>query len=685
MFGLKLENEKYVFTAAVKTGQLYLNLYKGERLKTRIAFDPELRIGDVWRLELSGDLSAMSYAYEADGKIFADPNGTVFSGRRKFGVVKDGVKILKTPIADAVSLPDYNADWEKDRVLNIPYEDSIIYRIHVRGFTKHRSSMLPPEERGSFQGIIRKLPYLKELGVTAIELMPPYEFNEVMLPRYGAENPFQPEVVPTGQINYWGFTQDAMMLAPKAGYTADHQNPKEAFRRLVLACHQAGIEVVVDLYFGGGTAPDYILTVLRYWRVAYHIDGVHLIGEAPLGVISQDPYLSRFKIWADSWEGCREQTGGYGDAQPRYLADYNQGFQNDMRRILKGDEDMLQVLMQRIRKNPQDRAGIQFMANAEGMTLMDVVSYDRKHNEANKENNLDGTDTNFSWNCGEEGPTRKKRLNQLRRRQLRNAWLLLLLSQGTPLIHQGDEFGQSKEGNNNAYCQDNDINWLDWGLLKKHQDIYDFVRFAIQFRRKHRVFHQAAELRNLDYKNTGIPDMSYHGENAWRPELENFRRQLGVMYSGAYAEDDTFYVIYNFHWEPHTFHVPNPPKGYLWALAVNTEDEANNGFYPEGTEPLLAEKACLAGPRSIIVLRAVADVSVQPEKEKPKRRRRGRQGKLQPEHSKEQRAGQEAAEDDSRRRPKEMQSGADKEAQAAEHTAAQLHTDRADQDIVADT
>lgn len=611
MFGLKLENGKYIFTAAVRTKQLYLNLYRGEQLHSRIAFDPASRIGDVWKLELSGDLSAMSYAYEADGKVFADPNGTVFTGRKRFGTLKDGVRIMKTPIAEACEAPAYSMAWEQDRPLQIPYEDSIIYRLHVRGFTRHSSSGIPTEHRGTFRGIQDKIGYLKELGITAIELMPPYEFNEIILPEYGSENPFRPETEPTGQINYWGFTKDAQRMAPKRSYTEAGENPRETFRDLVLACHEAGIEIIVDLYFSEGESAEQILSVVRFWRIAYHVDGAHLIGSVPCLIISQDPYLSGMKLWADSWEGCTEgrnpyRTGG-GEAVQRCLADYHQGFQNDMRRILKGDENMMPVLMQRLRHNPADRAEIQFLANAEGMTLMDLFSYDRKHNEANRENNLDGTDSNFSWNCGEEGPTRRKKIRQLRRKQIRNAYLLLMLSQGVPLIHQGDECGHSKMGNNNSYCQDNEISWMDWNQLRKNHDIYEFVRFIIQFRKEHRVFHQIHEPRNLDYKNFGIPDMSYHGENAWRPELEHFRRQLGVLYCGSYAEDDSFLVLYNFHWEPHQFRLANPPKGTGWVICMNTEDDEHNGYYLPDQQIPLTEKCCTLAPRSIMVLWAAAE------------------------------------------------------------------------------
>ncbi|OON86406.1 hypothetical protein BXO88_07780 [Oribacterium sp. C9] len=618
MFGLKKENNIYVFEAVVHTEQLYLNLYEGNKKVRQIAFDPSERIGDVWRLEVEEDISRLSYCYEADGQVFTDPNGTVFEGRKKFGFLKDGTRILKTPVSEAVAVPDESAEWLKDRPLDIPYDETIVYRLHVRGFTAHSSSGVNKDVRGTFQGVIEKIPYLVSLGITAVELMPPYEFNEVMLPDYGSQNPYKTELRPTGRINYWGFTKDAMQLAPKSSFTSDHKNPRNEFRKLVYELHRNRIEVIVDLYFTYETLPDYITTVMRYWRINYHIDGIHMIGSAPYSVIARDPYLSRFKIWADSWEGQMHEGDRFGGAyrhySPRYLADYNDGFQNDMRRVLKGDESMLGTLMNRIRFNPADRANIQYMANVSGMSLMDALSYDRKHNEENHEDNRDGTNQNYSWNCGEEGPSRKKSVKLLRRKMWRNAYLLLMLSQGTPLINSGDECGQTRLGNNNAYCHDNTLNWMDWHLMEKNSELYEFAKGAIAFRKKHKVFHQPKALRQLDYRSVGIPDLSFHGENAWRPDMENFRRQLGVMYAGEYADDDTFLVLYNFHWEKHDFLLAHPPVGKKWAVAIDTAADEENGMYPEGLEPELDIYERIVEPRSIVVLKAVKDKSYRPKR-----------------------------------------------------------------------
>lgn len=623
MFGLKKSGEGYLFRVVSEAERLFLNLYRGERRVQQIEFDPGERIGNVWSLSVEKDLRGLSYSYEANGQSFSDPNGSVFTGRRHFGRLSDGVKLLKTPIEE--SLPAESSDWRADKPLNIPYEDSVIYRIHVRGFTKDSSSGVEKEKRGSFAGIIEKIPYLLELGVNGVELLPSYEFNEIMLRKFAEDSPtgypfleeeknvLRPAAVPTGKINYWGFTEDALYLAPKASYSSRNGNPREEFRTLVWELHKNGIQVFLDLYFTEKALPDYISTVMRYWRTQFHIDGIHLIGRVPQEVIVRDPYLAEFKIWAEHWDG--EPKG----KRQNFLREYNDSFQNDMRRILKGDESMLRSLMEHIRGPENGTGGIHYMANESGFTLMDMLSYDRKHNEGNGENNQDGSDYNFSWNCGEEGASRKKGVKLLRKRMFRNAMLLLFLSQGTVLLNAGDEFGRSKGGNNNSYCQDNAVNWLDWRLLKKNRELWDFTKYLIAFRKQHRVFHQSEPLRGLDYRNKGIPDISFHGENAWRVDMENFRRQLGVMYAGAYAEDESFLVLYNLHWESHRFRLPHPENGKCWKLVLDSAEEERNGIFLPGEEKPIENGECLVRGRSIVVLQGFSEE--KPEEKKARRKR----------------------------------------------------------------
>lgn len=558
-----------------------------------IPFPEEGKTGHVWSMTLNGAFDDLYYAFEADGKRFSDPYGRSFAGRERWGRLSHAKRLLLSSVAE----PEF--DWQGDRPLHIPYEDCIVYRAHVRGLTKHASS--GTEHRGTFRGVVDKIPYFKELGITTLELLPPVEFQEVMMPENVEGNPYGTSE-PTGRLNYWGYAK-AGMFAPKASYADPGTNPVTEFKYMVRELHKAGLEVVPELYFSGREVPEFVLETVRFWVREYHVDGIHLTGYAPTVLLATDPYLAGTKLWALSWEAEKPAAG-----EKKHLGEYNDGFLIDMRRALKGDEEQMSSLIYRNRRNPAETGVLNFMAGTNGFTMMDMVSYDQKHNEANGENNRDGSDYNYSWNCGAEGHVRKKKIQELRSRQLRNAMLLLFLSQGTPVLLAGDEFGNSQNGNNNAYCQDNEISWLNWNLNKWDQALLDFVKHVIAFRKAHPVFHMEQEPRVMDYLACGHPDISYHGVNAWQPEFENFRRQIGILYCGAYAKksngenDDFFFVIFNMHWEPHSFALPNLPKNLVWSLAFDTSDSEAGGYYEEGQErQILNQKNYMVPSRSVLV------------------------------------------------------------------------------------
>lgn len=558
-----------------------------------IPFPEEGKTGHVWSMTLNGAFDDLYYAFEADGKRFSDPYGRSFAGRERWGRLSHAKRLLLSPVAE----PEF--DWQGDRPLHIPYEDCIVYRAHVRGLTKHASS--GTEHRGTFRGVVDKIPYFKELGITTLELLPPVEFQEVMMPENVEGNPYGTSE-PTGRLNYWGYAK-AGMFAPKASYADPGTNPVTEFKYMVRELHKAGLEVVPELYFSGREVPEFVLETVRFWVREYHVDGIHLTGYAPTVLLATDPYLAGTKLWALSWEAEKPAAG-----EKKHLGEYNDAFLIDMRRALKGDEEQMSSLIYRNRRNPAETGVLNFMAGTNGFTMMDMVSYDQKHNEANGENNRDGSDYNYSWNCGAEGHVRKKKIQELRSRQLRNAMLLLFLSQGTPVLLAGDEFGNSQNGNNNAYCQDNEISWLNWNLNKWDQALLDFVKHVIAFRKAHPVFHMEQEPRVMDYLACGHPDISYHGVNAWQPEFENFRRQIGILYCGDYAKkpngenDDFFFVIFNMHWEPHSFALPNLPKNLVWSLAFDTSDSEAGGYYEEGQErQILNQKNYMVPSRSVLV------------------------------------------------------------------------------------
>lgn len=494
----------------------------------------------------------------------------------------------------------------------------------MRGLTKDSSSGV--RNKGTFAGVVEKIPYLKELGITTLELMPAAEFQEIEMPDVADGNPYGNGPKPTGRLNYWGYGA-AFYYAPKASYAGTGRNPAVEFKKMVKALHQAGMEVVIELFFTGKETPAAVLDVVRFWVREFHVDGVHLTGQAPAWILARDPYLTDTKLWATYWDDG-EKDPGY----QKNLGEFNDGFLVDMRRALKGDEDQMKNLIFRSRRNPAGHGVINYMATNNGFTLMDMVSYERKHNEANGEENQDGTDYNYTWNCGEEGASRKKKLVQMRRQQLRNALLMVFLSQGTPLIQAGDEFGQSQGGNNNAYCQDNEISWLNWKLQKNNRDLLAFVKQVIAFRKAHPVFHMKEEPKVMDYRAVGKPDISYHGVNAWKPEFENFRRQIGIMYWGPYGKkadgtaDETFFVAYNMHWEPHEFALPHLPRSQQWKIAFDTSD--SSGYYEAGQEKELEnQKRYMVPYRSIIVFVGKPAPDQGKEEKRRKNAKPGKTGK----------------------------------------------------------
>ena len=602
--------------------EVFLLLYRpGEKKPCeKIPFDPKHRMGDVWSLELDrADLASFEYNFMIDGKIVADPYARILTGREKWADRKRAGKPVQCRVLSEAF------DWEDDANPEIPYADTILYKLHVRGFTAHASSNV--SARGTYAGIVEKIPYLKDLGITAVELMPVTEFDEVMMSSSG--NGFhdaKPE--PTGYINYWGY-------GPSYLYASHGEMSAESeFKTLVKELHRAGIECIPELYFNGKELPGEIVSVLRYWVEEYHVDGFHLLGFPNLLLAAEDPFLKRTKLFAENWNEVMDRRPKKGYITPgdgpvsvaeKNLAEYNMQFMEDMRRFLKGDEGMLQAFEFRNRRNPAEYAVVNYMANTNGFTLMDAVSYDRKHNEKNGEENRDGSDYNYSWNCGAEGPTRKKKIVELRKQLIKNAYLLLFLSQGVPLLMAGDEFGNSQDGNNNAYCQDNAVSWLKWKLLETHMDQVEFVKRLIAFRKSHKMFHMDREPRIMDYKSCGRPDVSYHGENAWKPEFENFRRQFGILYWGAYAkkpdgtDDANFYVLYNMHWEPHMFGLPHLPKGAKWHVICSTADPDVEDLPSDGTGEVLKNQMMLAvPPRGIMILESVADPDAGKETKKGK-------------------------------------------------------------------
>ena len=542
------------FSVAVeeeKTCRLLLYRIGTEEPEQSFEMTKEDAIGEVRFLSVEGiDARKYEYNYEIDGKLIMDPYVKEIAGKKCWG---QGSEQQEMKIRGKLVSSTY--DWEEDKLLKIPEEEVVAYNLHVRGFTKDRSSRI--RKKGTFAGVIEKIPYLLELGINQIHCMPVYEFEECS-DKY---------------INYWGYGP-AYCFAPKAAYASNGHSVKE-LKDMVKACHKAGIEVILNLPFDESIHPQMIVECLHAYLMEYHVDGFVLNPVlAPMNSILKDPLLKGLKIIC-----------------------YDNGFQNSIRRFLKGDEGMVPEVMWQMRRLPKADHTINYITNHTGFTLIDLVSYDTKHNEENGENNADGPEYNFSWNCGMEGPTRKKQILKLRDGQIRNAFLMLLLSQGTPCILAGDEFGNSQNGNNNVYCQDNEIGWINWHRGMREMELTEFVKELIRFRKDHPVLHQRNLLLGMDQKSCGVPDISYHGENAWQAPDQYESRQFGVFLSGEALETEDCFIALNMHWVEHTFAIPTLPKSKEWNLSVSTQDGVL-----ENPMPLGKKKSIIVPGRTIVVL-----------------------------------------------------------------------------------
>jgi glycogen operon protein len=529
----------------------------------------------------------------------------------------------------------------------------------VRGFTKDPSAHVSAP--GTFAGLVEKIPYLRELGVNCVELMPVFEFDERDTPRVDPT---------TGKplFNYWGY-HPVGFFAPKASYaaTGPYGMQVDEFKSMVKHLHLAGIEVVLDVVFnhtGEGNergptlsfrgldnrtyymlTPDgyyynfsgcgntlncnhpvvreFVLDCLRYWVAEYHIDGFRfdlaaILGRAPDGSLlsnpplleslAHDPVLRDCKLIAEAWDAAGvNQVGSF----PDYCrwSEWNGQFRDTVRGFIKGDIGTAGQLAARMvgsadlysRRGPM--ASVNFVTAHDGFTLRDLVSYNGKHNDANGEDNRDGDNNNISWNCGHEGVTDDPEVRALRDRQVRNALLILLTSSGIPMLLAGDEIGRTQQGNNNAYCHDSELSWFDWDLVGENADLLRFVRCAIAFRRVHRVLRRAQY--PAEYSSDGLfPAVSWHGVHAWTPDWAPHSRLVAVMlYDRDGGRDDCVYIAVNSYWQDLTIELPELPGQLAWHLFADTKAPAPQDVYELGQEPLLPDQTRVdLGPRSVLVL-----------------------------------------------------------------------------------
>lgn len=601
-----------------------------------LPFPKHYRIGGVYSMFVFGlDIFDFEYAYRVDGPY--EP---------KKGLIFDRSKPLLDPYAKAVTgqsvwgeQPNQDHEYRARVVVNDfdwgdhvdpvrPIEDLIIYELHVRGFTKDPSSNVA--HPGTFEGIREKIPYLKDLGITAVELMPLFEFDETMGKR---------EVNGRTLLDYWGYNP-VSFFAPNTSYTAKKEFNREGdeLKDLIKDLNSNGIEVILDVVFnhtaeGNENGPFFsfkgfdnriyyiltpegwyynfsgcgntlncnhpvvqqmILECLRYWTIEYHVDGFRFDLASILGRnedgspasqppllknLAEDPILRNVKLIAEAWDaGGLYQVGSF-PAFSRW-AEWNGKYRDDMRSFLKGDYWFAEAAANRLIGSPDLYTGqykgyassINFLTCHDGFSLWDLYSYNEKHNEDNGWNNTDGNDDNRSWNCGVEGETEDPEVLRLRFRMIKNACAVLMCSRGTPMFLAGDEFGDTRFGNNNPYCQDNEISWLDWKRLNTNQTLYQFFKKMIQFRREHPAIRN-----NLDPSDTGFPAVSIHTNQPWDTSINQETKCLAVCYAGKTEQgEDLVYVALNVYWEKQRFELPKLPDTYEWRRFVDTAlDEAD--------------------------------------------------------------------------------------------------------------
>ena len=524
----------------------------------------------------------VSYNYFKGDSYFCDPYAKHVIGLETFGKdVPDSEIRAKLDNKSTRSNSESCFDWGKDASPQISYENSFVYLLNVRGFTKSSSSGIALSKRGTFSGILEKIPYLKSIGVTTIEIMPAYEMNEVENPIpassgkenlvYSKDGSILSEKTIVKRLNFWGYKR-GYYFAPRTAYCETPSDAENEFKQFVKTLHENDLELIMQFYFEENESESLIIDALRYWRCTYHVDGFHLKGmRIPVRQITREPLFTDVKLWFEWFDAY--DCLGTAHTNKRYLSTYNDAFLYASRRFLKSDDNSVNDFFKAMIANDTKSGVINYICNYEGFRLSDLVAYEHKHNEENGENNKDGLDNNLSWNCGIEGRTRKHNILELRNKQMKNILTMLFLAQGTPMIYSGDEFGFSQGGNNNPYCQDNDTSWVDWKALDRNKELFEYFLYLVNLRFSHQMLHKDASFKLMDYISCGYPDLSCHGKEAWRPDLSGYSHILGMLYCGLYenSEDKPFiYVCYNMHWQVAEFALPKLPEGLKWEVLSDT-------------------------------------------------------------------------------------------------------------------
>ena len=649
-----------IFSAHATACTLVLFKSNAETPVAEIPFPREYRLGHVWAMVVHDlALEGLEYGFRFDGpmsprdghffdasKILLDPYAREIVGREEWMGKRSSLHkpVFRSRVPGAIEV------LEPCRIQRVQNNDLIIYEMHLRGFTRHKSARV--KNPGTFAGLAEKASYLKDLGVNCVELMPVFEFDE-------AENQRTNPVTGDSLCNYWGYSTVGF-FAPKTSYAAGaHEGlPVREMKEMVSALHAAGIEVMLDVVFnhtaeGGADGPvfsfrgidnktwyilddkgafanysgcgntvncnypavrEFVINCLRYWAAEYHIDGFRfdlasILGRDTTGTplanppllefLAHDPVLADCKLVAEAWDaGGLYQVGNF-PSYGRWM-EWNGKYRDCARRFLKGDPGMVGEMVQRILGSPdlyaaagrKPTASVNFITCHDGFTLRDLFSYNGKHNLENGENNNDGSNDNLSWNCGTEGPTNDPAILELRLRHSKNAMALLMVSQGVPMLSMGDECGRTQRGNNNAYCHDADWNWMDWEPDEDGKKLLRFTKAMIAFRKDNAVLRQSEFLSERDQVGSGYPDISWHGVLPWHPDWTPGSRSMAFMLCGRHSQaiggnHQFIYVVCNMYYQPLTFGLPVLPKTMQWHRFADTGLTEPKDICPIGEEELL--------------------------------------------------------------------------------------------------
>ena len=604
-YGVKQLKEGAYFSAVLpalhECGVIIFDL-KGSEKPEKIPFDKSLSCGNVYSCLITGlSLKGKGYRFFCDEKNFADDYATQIAGNEVFGKGADVTKLIG--LAGTSRNPK---GFEADRPLKHAYEDSVIYLSHLRGLTM--GNLSTSKDKGTFFAFEKEIPYLKSLGITAVLLMPVYEFLEKELK--SADSPETKTSISefredenSKKVNYWGFCK-AFPFAVKRSFAVS-DDPAFELKRLIKKLHDNDIECLFTVFADIFKDAENILDCLRYYVYEFHADGFRIVGDSKYNLeIAKDPFLCDTKL---IFEGEASFVPFDELKMFKNIAIIGETFERQGRRFLKSDEDTVSYLSYAVRENSRMYSPIRNITDFSGFTLYDLFSYNRKRNEQNNEENLDGTDYNYSWNCGFEGETNKRNVKALRLKQCKNAMLLMLLSQGTPMLVAGDEVLNTAGGNNNPYCQDNEIGWVTRSKAKANREFKDFVANLIAFRKRHSILHQPNELKLFDYRSCKMPDVSFHGEEAWKIDQTPASREFAVLYSGEYARqytkdtEDSVYVIYNMYWEKKSFVLPVQGPKVKWSLLYSSDGSTDDSFDESKATPLKGGEY-VASERSISIL-----------------------------------------------------------------------------------